>query len=60
MKCEFCGKEVKKLYQVRFSDDPEDYQGYILNVCSACVPKECADFINENEEEQNGKLSPTQ
>jgi hypothetical protein len=57
MKCELCGRETTKLYQVPLADDIEqDEDGCIYpqyatyNVCSACVPEECVEFIDDGQQ----------
>ena len=56
MKCELCGSSTSKLYQVPFADDvdvDEDgphVQYAVYNVCSACVPEECVDLIDDGQQ----------
>ena len=57
MKCELCGQVTSKLYQVPFCDDVEKdedgricLQHSVYNVCSACVPEECVDFIDDGQQ----------
>ena len=46
MKCQFCGKEVAKVYECMFRDEPEDY-GHILKVCRECIPEEAEEVFDE-------------
>lgn len=56
MKCELCGRVASNLYQIPFVDDYEqDEDGvhaqYVpYNVCSACVPEEFVDVIDDGQQ----------
>ena len=63
MKCELCGRLTSKLYQVPFCDDVDvDEDGIhpqyaVYNVCSACVPKECVDLIDDGQQVMQNLLT---
>lgn len=41
-----CGKETDKLYDCKFTDDPEDIIGYTSQVCDTCVPENQEDVFD--------------
>ena len=64
VKCEICGRQSTKLYQVPFCDDVDvDEDGvqhpqYVpYNVCSACVPEEMVDVIDDGQQNLHSLLS---